>query len=110
VWSLDLGPPQGRRTVCHFGGGAVGGRAGAGRGGAGRGADAVGRGEGRGLGDFGYSGADQSSAGVLAHVEKGGVVKEDGGGKSTSLAPGGPQHHLAAALKSGKRQLTTTGC
>lgn len=89
--------------MCHFAGGAGRGGAGAGRGGAGRGANAAGRGEGRGLGDFGYSGADQSGVGILAHVEEGWVVEEEGGGEAPSLAPRSPQHHLTPTLKSGKR-------
>lgn len=107
VWSLNLGPSQRGRAMCHFAGGA--GRGGAGAGGrrAGCGADAAGRGKGRG---FGYGGADESSARVLAHVEQGGVVEEEGGGQAPSLAPRGPKHHLAAPLKTGKRQLATTGC
>lgn len=103
VGSLDLGPAQRGRAVCHFAGGAGRGGAGAGRGGAGCGADAAGRGEGRGLGDFGYGGADQSGVGILAHVEEGGVVEEEGGGDAPPLTPGCPQHHLAPTLKSGKR-------
>lgn len=96
--------------MCHFAGGAGRGGAGAGGGGAGGGADAAGRGEWGGLGGFGYGGADQSNAGVLAHVEEGGVVEEEGGREAPSLAPRGPQHHLTAPLKTGKGQLATTGC
>lgn len=110
AWSLNLGPAQRGWAVCHFAGRAGRGGAGAGGRGAGGGADAAGRGEGRGLRGFGYGGADQSSAGVLAHVEEGGVVEEEGGGQAPSLAPRGPQHHLTASLKTGKRQLATTGC
>lgn len=94
--------------MCHFAGGAGGGRTGARRRGAGGGADAAGRGEGRGLGGFGYGGADQSR--VLAHVEEGRVVEEEGRWEPSSLAPGGSQHDLVAPLKTGKRQLATTGC
>ena len=90
VRSLDLGAAQRGRAVCHFAGGAGRGGAGAGGRGAGRGADAAGGGEGGGLGGFGYGGADQPSAGVLAHVEEGRVVEEEGGGEAT-LARRGPQ-------------------
>lgn len=95
--------------MCHFAGGTGRGGAGAGGGGARGGADAADRGEGGGLGGFGYGGADQSSARVLAHVEEGWVVEEEGGGEAPCLAPRG-QHHLTGPLKTGKRQLTTTGC
>lgn len=96
--------------MCHFDGGAGGDGAGAGRGGAGGGAHAAGRGEGGSLGGFGYGGADQSSAGILAHVEEGGMVEEERRREASSLAPRGPQHHLTAPFKTGKRQLATTGC
>lgn len=96
--------------MSHFAGGAGGGGTGAGGRGARGGADAAGQGEGGGLGGFGNGGADQSGTGVLAHVEQGRVVEEEGGGQGPSLASGGPQHHLAATLKTGKRQLATTGC
>lgn len=96
--------------MCHFAGGAGRGRTGARRRGARGGADAAGRGEGRRLGGFGYGGADQSSARVLAHVEEGRVVEEEGRREAPSLAPGGSQHDLVAPLKTGKRQLATTGC
>lgn len=110
VWSLNLGPTQRWWAVCHFTGGAGRGRAGAGGGGAGGGADAAGRGEGGGLGGFGYGGADQPSARVLTHVKEGGVVEKERGREASSLAPRGSQHHLTASLKTGKRQLATTGC
>lgn len=96
--------------MCHFTGGTGRDRAGARGRRARSGTDAAGRGEGGLLGGFGYGGADQSSAGVLAHVEEGGVVEEEGGGEASSLARRGPQHHLTGPLKTGKRQLATTGC
>lgn len=77
VWSLDLGPSQRGRAVCHFDGGAGRGGARAGRRGAGGGTDAAGRRERGGLGGFGYGGTEQSSGGVLAHVEEGRVVEEE---------------------------------
>lgn len=110
VWSLNLGPAQRWWAVCHFAGGAGRGWAGAGGGRAGGGTDAAGQGEGGGLGGFGYGSADQSSAGVLAHVEKSGVVEEERGREASSLAPRAPQQHFTASLKTGKRQLATTGC
>ncbi len=96
--------------MCHFAGGAGGGRAGAGRGGARGGADAACRRKRGRLGGFGYGGADQSSAGILAHVKEGGMVEEEGGREASSLAPRGSQHHFTPPLKTGKRQLATTGC
>lgn len=62
--------------MCHFAGGAGRNRTGAGRRGTRGGADAAGRGEGGGA--FGHSRAEQSSAGVLAHVKEGRVVEEEG--------------------------------
>lgn len=108
--SLNLGSAQRGWAVCHFAGGAGRGGARAGGGGAGCGAYAASRGEVGGLGGFGQGSADQSSTGVLAHVEEGGVVEEEGGGEAPSLAPRGPQYHLTGPLKTGKRQLATTGC
>lgn len=105
--SLDLGSSQGRRAVCHFDGGAGRGGARAGGRGAEGGAYAAGRGERRGLGG---GRAEQTGARGLAHVEQGRMFQEQRGGKGPTLAPGGPHHHLFAALKTGKRQLATTGC
>lgn len=62
--------------MCHFAGGAGRDGTGAGGRGAGGGADAAGRGEGGGA--FGDGRAEQSSTGVLAHVEEGWVVEEEG--------------------------------
>lgn len=62
--------------MCHFAGGAGRNRTGAGGRGARGGADAAGRGEGGGA--FGHGRAEQAGAGVLAHVEEGRVVEEEG--------------------------------
>lgn len=110
LWSLNLGPTQRWWAVCHFAGGAGRGGAGAGGGRAGSGTDAAGRGKGGGLRGFGYGSADQSSARVLAHVEQSRVVEEKRRREASSLTPRGPQHHFTSSLKTGKRQLATTGC
>lgn len=63
--------------MCHFAGGAGRGGARAGRRGAGGGTDAAGQRKWGRVGGFGYGGAEQSSAGVLAHVEQGRMVEEE---------------------------------